>query len=480
VLAIYTGNAVTNLRPVETFVTQAYLIVRAGVTYQLAVDSNSSGGRILLNLYYTTPLLPVFNSQPASTTNTIGDSVVFSAGVFGIGPITFQWQRDGLDIPGATNVYYAISGVQTNDAGTYTLLATDAAGTTSSTAAVLTVLPWSFTVLHSFGGGNDGANPYAGVVQGGDGAFYGTTLNGGSTGKGTVFKLTFDGSGYSVLHSFGGGNDGANPYAGLVQGSDGVFYGTTLNGGSIGKGTVFRLNVDGSGYRVLHDFGSGGDGEGPGGLVQASNGTFYGTTGFGGANGNGTVFDMDTNGTLTVYASFNGLNGSEPSGKLVEGTDGNFYGTTIYGGTGDPPYGGGTVFSMTPSGVLATIHAFDAGPVGEYPYAGLLMGNDGRLYGSTSYSSTIFRMTTSGTIMTLLATWGSQTTLLQGRDGYMYGVSSSSIFRMTANGVVTILCDNFNYGASGALLQGSDGALYGTTWNGGNGGEGIVFRFLNH
>src|SRR6185295_2645227 len=124
------------------------------------------------------------------------------------------------------------------------------------------------TILKSFSfSGGDGANPFAGLVRGSDGALYGTTYFGGSGGKGTVFKLNADGTGYALLQNFSG-PDGANPNAGLVQGSDGALYGTTSSGGVGDNGTVFKLNADGAGYIVLHQF-SGADGAYPdAGLIQ--------------------------------------------------------------------------------------------------------------------------------------------------------------------------------------------------------------------
>ena len=137
-----------------------------------------------------------------------------------------------------------------------------------------------YAVLYNFGSqGNDGYLPDA-VIEGSDGALYGTTQSDGWTGNGTVFKLNKDGSGYAVLYNFGSqGNDGAYPCAGVVEGSDGALYGTTQWGGRTGNGTVFKLNKDGSGYAVLYNFGSqGNDGANPAaGLVEGPDGALYGT-----------------------------------------------------------------------------------------------------------------------------------------------------------------------------------------------------------
>ena len=156
------------------------------------------------------------------------------------------------------------------------------------------------TNLYSFvGPPTDGANPVGGLVQGSDGNFYGTTQSGGTNGDGTVFRISPSGS-YSNLYSFGSvTNDGADPYAGLVQGSDGNFYGTTYGGGTstncsiYGCGTVFRISPSGN-YTNLYSFGrSPTDGNDPeAGLVQRSDGNFYGTTFNGGTHTNGTVFKL--------------------------------------------------------------------------------------------------------------------------------------------------------------------------------------------
>jgi len=143
VLGVFVGNSVTNLVPVylETYPSGAVtLFVRAGVTYQIAVDSvGSQGGRIALNVRYTTPSAPVFVTEPLSSTNRPGDSIAFSAEVSGTAPMTYQWQKNGADVLGATNTFYSIRSVQTNDAGAYVLLAMNPAGTNPSTPAVLTV-----------------------------------------------------------------------------------------------------------------------------------------------------------------------------------------------------------------------------------------------------------------------------------------------------------------------------------------------------
>jgi uncharacterized repeat protein (TIGR03803 family) len=200
--------------------------------------------------------------------------------------------------------------------------------------------------LHAFAkSGSDGETPYAGLIQGSDGNFYGTTYFGGASGFGTVFKVTPSGT-ETVLYSFAGGSDGEHPYAGVIQGSDGNFYGTTYQGGTSGNGTVFKLTPSGT-ETVLYSFAGGSsDGANPeAGVIQGSDGNFYGTTLQGGASGLGIVFELTPGGTETILHTFagGGSDGANPSANLVQGSDGNLYGSTGAGGTS----GNGTFFKVT-------------------------------------------------------------------------------------------------------------------------------------
>ena len=239
----------------------------------------------------------------------------------------------------------------------------------------------------------DGQGPYGGVIQGSDGNFYGANAGGGTYMFGTIYKITPAGT-LTTLVSF--------PTLGfvgtaLVQGSDGNFYGVTENGGTNGNGTVFKVTPQGI-MTTLHTF-QGPDGTSPyGALIQGSDGNFYGTTYVGGANnpaacagiGCGTIFKITPRGKLTTIYSFCSASacadGQWPSSDLVQGSDGNFYGTTQAGGAFGTacPFGDcGTVFKLTPQGVLTTLHSF-AGSDGSMPYAGLTQGTNGIFYGSTN------------------------------------------------------------------------------------------------
>jgi uncharacterized repeat protein (TIGR03803 family) len=272
----------------------------------------------------------------------------------------------------------------------------------------------------------DGEAPNAGLVQATDGDLYGTTY-GGNGSLGTVFKITRSGT-LTTLYSFCseiGCTDGEHPIAGLVQAPNGDFYGTTAFGGANAWGTVFRITPSGT-LTTLYNFCSQGgcaDGELPeAGLVQATNGDFYGTNFEGGANGGGTVFRITPDGMLTTLYSFCAksgcADGSNPSARLVETTNGDLYGTTAYGGATCAGAGGcGTVFKITPSGTLTTLYSFcsQGGCMdGASPFGPLTQGTDGAFFGTTnaggahacaSYGvggcGTIFEITPSGTLTTL-------------------------------------------------------------------------------
>ncbi len=361
-------------------------------------------------------------------------------------------------------------------------------------AATVIALPaQTVTILASFTGAN-GANPQSSLVRGTDGNFYGTTYAGGANDLGTVFKITPSGT-LTMLHSFQGPfSDGSTPFASLVQGTDGNFYGTTGSGGSFGIGTVFKMTPSGT-LTILHSF-SGADGAAPESeLVQGSDGNFYGTTSQVGLNGVGTVFKITPGGTLTTLTSF-GQSGVSPYGGVVQATDGNFYGTTYAGGTGSSCTGScGIIFKMTPSGTLTTLHNFN-GTDGARPQASMVQGTDGNLYGTTfeggtNNAGTVFKITLAGTFTSVHSFnstdgFAPGAKLLQGSDGNFYSTTTGggtrtfgTIFKITPAGTLTTLYsfqgepDGAN--PYGGLVKGPNGSLYGTTNIGGTNNLGTVF-----
>jgi uncharacterized repeat protein (TIGR03803 family) len=288
---------------------------------------------------------------------------------------------------GTESVFYSFASipysglVQSSDGNIY---GTTASGGTGGRGTVFKISPSGIqSVVYSFPAGS--SDPYTGLIQGSDGNFYGTTGAGGTNDDGTVFRITPSGT-ETVLHVFPKtGSDGETPYAGVIQGSDGNFYGTTYFGGANGLGTVFKVTPGGT-ETVLYSFAAGNDGEHPyAGVAQGSDGNFYGTTYQGGTSGLGTVFKITPSGIETVLYSFaGGGDGANPEAGLIQGSDGNFYGTTLQGGAG----GLGTVFTITPSGTETVLHAFAGSSDGANPSANLVQGSDGTLYGSTGAGGT--------------------------------------------------------------------------------------------
>ena len=360
------------------------------------------------------------------------------------------------------------------------------------------------TNLYSFvGSPNDGRYPFVGLVQGSDGNFYGMAYAASTNCScGTVFRISPSGT-YTNLSSFVvSPTDGTIPMAGLVQGSDGNFYGTAHGGGTStncngGCGTVFRISPSGS-YTNLYSFGGfPTDGSIPNGLVQGSDGNFYGTTIRGGTNNYGAVFRISPSGSYTNLYSFGGFptDGSIPNG-LVQGSDGNFYGTTGDGGTNFCNCG--TVFRISPSGTKTNLYSFGSHlSDGVRPSTGLVQGSDGNFYGTTirggtNNYGTVFRISPSGSYTNLYSFVGSPPNgLVQGSDGFFYGTAfyggtstncnCGTVFRISPSGDYTNL---YSFGTSptdgnnpdAALVQGSDGNFYGTAFYGGANDNGTVFK----
>jgi len=357
-------------------------------------------------------------------------------------------------------------------------------------------------VLYSFSGNADGGQPYAKLIADPSGNGYGTTGVGGDLsgcpglGCGVVFELTKAGK-YTVLYTFHGGADGANPWSGLVRDSAGNLYGTTEAGGSAGFGTVFQLSPSGQ-KTVLYNFqGNGTDGAYPfGQLISDGNGTFYGTTYKGGRSNFGTVYKLSGAGETVLY-SFKGFSdGDYPYAGVVRDSAGNLYGTTF----GDGLNSYGTVFRLSPSGKETVLHSFSGGTDGGFPYYGSLVLDPATgIYGTTSfggahnYFGTVFKVDKKGQFSVIYSFSngldGGQpnASLIRDSSGNLYGATLSGgtnshgvIFKMEESGNETVLY-NFAGGTDpvsvqAPLLRDAAGNLYGTSIAGGSSGQGTVFK----
>ena len=353
----------------------------------------------------------------------------------------------------------------------------------------------TFKTLHNFDN-TDAALPWATLVQGNDGNFYGTTQNGGSTactlGCGTVFRITPNGK----LTTFNfDGTHGSQPFAGLVQAANGDFYGVTIAGGAYSGGTVFKFTPNG-GLITLYSFNPN-TGYGPqGGLVLAGDGNFYGTTSSGGPptgqckpSGCGTIFKITPKGEYTTLHNFNGIpDGGSPLATMTQAPNGKFYGTASNLGNAGSY---GTVFTMTPKGKFTVVHQFNDTD-GAYPFGGLILGSDGNFYGQTDLGGasaygafgTVYKMTPSGKVTRLHSfeqTDGDNpvSNLVQGTDGNFYGTASyggthpnfGTIFKITPSGTFTTLHNFDSTGGSypyAGLIQSTNGKFYGATYAGGS------------
>jgi uncharacterized repeat protein (TIGR03803 family) len=236
------------------------------------------------------------------------------------------------------------------------------------------------TLLYSFTGTSDGGHPSAGVIRDATGNLYGTAVDGGAFGHGVVYKLDPAGN-EAVLHSFTGGADGGNPFAGVVFDPAGNLWGTTNSGGMANKGTVYVLDPSGH-ETVIHSFTAGADGAFPyAGVTFDRAGNLYGTTSSGGLANAGVVYKLDrADGHETVLYRFTGgLDGASPWAEVLLDPAGNIYGTTVSGGA----TGLGLVFRIDNSGHETVLYSFMGGTDGIHPYSGLIADPAGNLYGST-------------------------------------------------------------------------------------------------
>jgi uncharacterized repeat protein (TIGR03803 family) len=364
----------------------------------------------------------------------------------------------------------------------------------------------TYTVLHTFGTNVMGLNPRAPLVQGPDGAVYGTTEQGGSANRGQVFKVNPDGSGYTVLRDFTG-SDGAYPDGGLVM-SGRTLYGTTamarleFGGRFEGNGTVFAINIDGTGFTNLHLFlGYPSDGANPSAGLILSGNTLYGTTVYGGNSDSGTVFTLNTDGTgyATLYqftatdpATGTNSDGAGPQDGLTLSAN-TLYGTAEGGGTS----GGGTVFAVNTDGSGFTVLREFSSSDGASPQGSLVLSGT-MLYGTTSGggsngNGTVFAINADGSDFTVLKDFTNSTdgespnaglvlsgTTLYGTCAWGGGLGYGNLFMVKRDGSGFAVLKDFTNSNGGANMYGrlmvSGTNLFGTTCHGGNSGCGTVFR----
>ncbi len=348
------------------------------------------------------------------------------------------------------------------------------------------------TVLYSFMGGSDGSHPYAGVIRDAAGNFYGTTqYSEGSAGWGVVYKL--DSAGHeTVLYNFSNGPGGFYPYAGVIRDAAGNLYGTTVYDGVGIGGTVYKLDTAGQ-LTVLHTFTGGTDGFEPyAGVLLDAAGNLYGTTCQGGLGGFGTLYKLDPAGRQTVLLNFMGaLDGSLPDAGVIRDADGNLYGTTNSGGTANL----GMVYKLDPAGHETVLHNFTGGVDGINPQTGVIRDSAGNLYGTTELGGTgqgvLYKLDAAGEETVLYTfTGGSDGGLpcagvIQDAVGNLYGTAlrggaAGVVYKVDPSGHETVLY-TFSGGADGGaplagVIRDADGNLYGTTSSGGAADWGVVYK----
>jgi uncharacterized repeat protein (TIGR03803 family) len=353
------------------------------------------------------------------------------------------------------------------------------------------------SILYSFPNTFNPQMPTSSLIFDIKGNLYGTTQYGGENYRGSVFELSppsEPGGPWveTTLYSFKGPpTDGQNPSAGLLIDSEGNLYGNAGGGGFHNSGIVFEITPAGT-EKILHYFkGSPDDGSGPAGvLVRDSQGNFYGTTGGGGTNNDGTIFKLTPAGKESILYNFSGKpDGRYPVSGVIRDSQGNLYGTTLEGGANN----GGSVFKFS-AGVETVLHSFHSTSTdGQFPYDGLLLDSAGNLYGTTSNGGTsnygvVYEITAAGAEEILYTFKGGEhdgaipfCTLIMDSQGNLYGTTSvvvnfpgpfGTVFEITPQGKEIILHKFTNspdgYSPMAGLVMDSHGNLYGTTEYGGN------------
>jgi uncharacterized repeat protein (TIGR03803 family) len=452
-----------------------------GNLYGTTENGGADGAGVIFRLNLNFPSVQI-SGQPANQNAYIGTDAVFSVAVIGNPPLFYQWRQDGINltdgagISGSMTRVLTINNVNPWSAGVYSVMVSNAAGSVLSGDATLGVIssPPQITAQPASQSLLVGKTAVFSVTAIGDlPMFYQWQENGANLTDGG--QISGSATSTLTISNLVETNDGT--YSVIVNNADAIAP-TTSSDAVL---TVYAASTNGTTMAAMHAFTGGGDGGIPNGLVLGTNGLLYGTTQNGGMYGDGTIFSLSTNGTLTTLVSFDGTNGASPFDSLTQGTNGSFYGTTRYGGSNSA----GTVFSMTPDGTLTSIHSFASNINGINPTNALAPGLDGNFYGSAQNSSgsangIIFKMTPDGLLTNLYSFIGSSngTTpageLALGTDGNFYGMTGTggahtngNVFRMTPEGLLTNLY-SFTGGTDGSfpigqLAQGTDGNFYGVT-----------------
>lgn len=365
----------------------------------------------------------------------------------------------------------------------------------------------TFSVVHDFAAGGGGTDPVNGLIIDAAGNLYGTASSGGGSARGVVFEISAEGN-ETVLHAFKGSKDGSTPQGLLIEDAAGNLYGTTSAGGAHSAGTVFKIS-GGTTETILYNFTGQADGASPlAGLAFDASGNLYGTTFAGGSNGNGTVFELTSPGTVggnwsesVLYSFGAGSDGSAPVGGVSFDASGNLYGTTSAGGA----YGFGRVFQLMPGTPWTEneLYDFQNADDGAVPYAGLIADQSGNFYGAATEGGnngggTIFELTPSNSgwnfnVLYSVPGWGIsgsfRNVVLDPVSGNLYGTThcdgtynSGTVYELTPSGGAW----NYNllytftgkkdglYSFSNLVL--SQGVLYGTTKYGGTKNKGVIFE----
>jgi len=517
-------------------------------TFPVVVTNPGPGGGSATASFTVLPLVII---SPSPVSVPAGSMQTFTATVSGGGTVTWSVEE------GASGGSITSTGIYTapTQTGAYHVVATNAADASeTATATVNVVAGPSIKTLHSFNHTKEGAIPWSAPIFGSDGNLYGTTEAGGDlsctyistlAGCGTIYKSDTSGN-VTPLHSFDGQN-GAYPVASLLQLSSSTFDGTTDYGGSntsqcivpgtstqSGCGSIFSFDLT-NGFSSVYSFGpfNSPSGAGPTGALTQNSAktTLYGSTEVGGnssctgelgtqsESGCGSIFTISGSSTVAALHTFSGSEGAFPASAPIQLSDGNLYGVTSGGGnltcSSYASPGCGTVYQMTSSGSVKTLHSFNLQD-GAHPYPSLILASDGDLYsvtifgGSTTCSGgaqwrgcgTIFKIDTTGNFTSLHSFSGPDgaypTSLIQGTDGYFYGTTQGggdascsgrygpgcgTVFKMDSAGNVTVLY-SFTGQSDGSwpesgVIQGTDGNLYGTTAYGGTNDDGVIFRISN-